>query len=258
MCNPRKIRIRATRELAEAWDQEVRRQVIRRGSAVAEVRVREPLESSVGGPTLVALAAVLDRAEGWWQDDDGVYRHDVTGGYIAFDPGTRELEIVARESAEVSAVGEAVATVRAEFADTVEAEGVGTYYDDGWRGRTREVAERDAQHELDRSLLAAADARRRQARADADRDAGQAVSEQAERDADAGLAAASAARGEELRAQATASLTAVGIEGRNLFHRALAEAYRDAMLAYARARHADNIRCREDGGVLEIEFEMQV
>ena len=84
------------------------------------------------------------------------------------------------------------------------------------------------------------------------------MQEQAQRDADAAFAAASAARGEELRARAEASLTAVGVEGRNLFHHVLAEAYRDAILAYARARRADNIQFSDNGGVLEIEFELQV
>jgi hypothetical protein len=258
MCNPRRIIVRATRELAEAWEQEVRRQVTRRGSAVGEVRVREPLESSVGGPTLAALTAVLSRTEGWREDENGVFIHDLSGGYIAFHPGTRELEIVARETAEVSSVSEVVTTVRAEVSGTVEAEGEGMYYDDGWRGHTRERAEEQAQAKLERSLADAAAQRREQARRDADRDAGEAIREQAEQEADTALTAATAARTEELHARARASFTSVGIEGRNLFHHALAEAYRDAILAYARARRADNIQCSDSGGVLEIEFEMQV
>jgi FtsH ternary system domain X2 len=257
MCNPRRVVVRATRELADAWDQEVRRQATRSGRAVGEARVREPLESSIGGPTLAALTAVLSRTEGW-REENGVFIHDLAGGYIAFDPDSRELEIVARQTAEVSSAAEAVATVRTELSGTVEAEGVGTYYDDGYRGRTRDVAERDAQENLERSLAAAAAARREQARRDAERNAGESVREQAEREADAAFAAASAAREEELRARAQASFTAVGIEGRNLFHQALAEAYRDAILAYARARRADNIQYSDNGGVLEIEFEMQV
>jgi hypothetical protein len=258
MCNPRRIRVRATRELAEAWEQEVRRQVTRSGQTVAEARVREPLGSSVGGPTLTALAAVLSRTDGWDEDAEGVFRHRLAGGAIAFDPATRELEIVARESAEVSSVGEAVATVRAEVADTVAGEGTGTYYDDGWRGITQADAQAAAEQNLNRSLDAAARALRDQARRDADRDAGATLQEEAERQADAAFVSASAARSQELRARAAASLAAVGIEGRTLFHQALAEAYRDAILAYARARHADNIQCTENGGVVEIEFEMQV
>lgn len=258
MCNPRRIRVRATRELAEAWEQEVRRTVTRQGQAIAEARVREPLDSSVGAPTLTALVTVLSQTEGWEQDEEGVFRHELAGGYITFDPDSRVLEIVARASAEVRSVGEAVATVQAELSGTVEGEGVGTYYDDGWRRNTRETAQRDAEHSLERSLAEAARLRRAQVRQDTDREAGGAVQEQAEQEADAAFAAASASRAAELRQRAAASLVAVGIEGRAVFHSALAQAYRDAILAYARARHAENIQCRDGGDVLEIEFEMQV
>ncbi|HET9895623.1 MAG TPA: hypothetical protein VFQ44_11910 [Streptosporangiaceae bacterium] len=258
MCNPRRIRVRGTRQLAEAWDQEVRRQVTRVRDVVAEARVRERLDSSVGAPTLAALAAVLHRTEGWEQDDEGVFRYALTGGYVAFDARSRELEIVARQSAEISAVGEAVTTVRGELADTVRGVGQGTYYDDGYRGITEADARRAAGQALDRSLSDAAATLRAQARADADERAGQGLLVEAERQADAALASASAARADELRRQAAASLTSVGIEGRNVFNLALAEAYRDAILAFARARRASNVQCTESGGVVEIEFEMQV
>jgi hypothetical protein len=258
MCNPRRIRVRGTRQLAEAWEQEVSRQVTRIQGVVAEARLREPLDSSIGAPTLAALAAVLSQTEGWEQDEDGIFRHALTGGYVAFDPSTRELEIVARQSAEVRAVGAATTTVRTELADTVAGEGEGTYYDDGWRRTSRDTARRAAEEALDRSLSQAAARLRDRTRREADRQAGEALLEQAGRDADAALAAASAARADELRRQAAAALTAVGIEGRNLFNLALAQAYRDAILAFARARRASNIHCADSDGVVEIEFEMQI
>lgn len=258
MCNPRRIRVRGTRQLAEAWDQEVRRQVTRVRDVVAEARLRERLDSSIGAPTLAALTNVLSRAEGWEQDEEGVFRHILTGGYIAFDPATRELEIVARQSAEVRAVGEAVTTVRTELTDTVQGRGEGRYYDDGYQGITREDARRAAEQALDRSLSDAAARLRDQARRSADQQAGEALLEQAGAEADGALASASAARADELRRQAAASLTAVGIEGRTVFNQALADAYRDAILAYARARRASNIQCSDSGGVVEIEFEMQI
>ncbi|HUC23602.1 MAG TPA: hypothetical protein VMA73_12915 [Streptosporangiaceae bacterium] len=258
MCNPRRVRVRATRQLAEAWEQEIRRQVTRSGDAVAEARVREPLESSVGGPTLAALASVLDRTAGWEQDANGVYRHALDGGYIAFDPDSRELEIVARQSGQVSAVGEAVTVVHAEITDVVEGEGVGTYYDDGWGGITAEDAQRAAEEDLRQSLSAQVEARRAEARRATDESRGEEVRAQAERRADSAYAAAAAARTEELRRRAAEALVSVGIEGRNLFHQALAEAYRDAILAYARSRRADNLHYSENGGVLEIEFDLQL
>jgi hypothetical protein len=41
---------------------------------------------------------------------------------------------------------------------------------------------------------------------------------------------------------------------RQAFHRLLAVAYRDALLALARARGAQDIHCSDSGEVLEIEF----
>ena len=44
-----------------------------------------------------------------------------------------------------------------------------------------------------------------------------------------------------------------------MFHQALAEAYRDAILAYARSRRATGISwSEEDDGALNIEFELEV
>ncbi|MEU4536132.1 hypothetical protein AB0G15_14830 [Streptosporangium sp. NPDC023825] len=258
MCNPRRVRVRATRELAEAWGQEVRRQVTRSGRTVGEARVREPLASTVGGPTLTALTAVLARTEGWTRGDDGVFRHELDGGLIAFDPGTRELEIVARVSGEVTGVGEASSVVETRVTDTVEAEGVGTYYDDNWGGVTEQDARRAAEQNLERSLAEAAEARRAEARRAAEASAGDEVESRAARRADEAFVSASAAREEELRERAAERLTAVGVEGRTRFHHALAEAYRDAVLAFARARRADNIHHRAENGVLEIEFDLQI
>src|SRR6516165_4739670 len=102
MCNPRRIRVRATRELAEAWAQEVRRQATRAGRATGEARVRESLANSIGGPTLAALGSVLSRLDGWTETPEGTFTRELDGGAITFDPATRELEISATVSAEVS------------------------------------------------------------------------------------------------------------------------------------------------------------
>lgn len=258
MCNPRRIRVRATAELAEAWEQEVRRQATRSGRAAGEARVREPLAESVGGPTLTALTAVLARLDGWVEFPDGTFRHELDGGMITFDPQTRELEIVATVTAEVSVTEEAATTVTAEVSDTVEAEGEGVYYDDGWGGRTEDTARRDAEQNLRESMTEALRTRRRRAEDEADAAAGDEVEREAAQRAATAFAAASAARAAELRREAAQRLMTVGVEGRALFHTALAEAYRDAILAYARSRRASNLRHSEQDGVLDIEFELEI
>lgn len=258
MCNPRRIRVRATQELAEAWEQEVWRQAIRRGRASGEARVREPLAGSVGGPTLAALTAVLSRLDGWEETEDGVFRHDLDGGQISFDPQTRELEIMATVTAEVSVTAEAATVVTAEVADTVEAEGEGVYYDDGWGGITEQDAQRTAEQNLGQSLQEAMQARRDSARQEADAAAGGEVERQAGDRAEAAFTAAAQARAAELRREATERLISVGVQGRALFHEALADAYRDAIVAFARSRRARNLQHSERDGVLDIEFELEV
>ena len=258
MCKPRRVRVRATRELAHAWEQEIRRRITRTAETHGEARIREPLGDTVGIPALAALPAVLDRTPGWEQDEDGVFRHALHGGALAYDPATRELEITARVVTTVTATGEAATVVRAEVNDTIEAEGVGTYYDDNWGGRTEEDAAQDAEEDLERAFDAARRARMDEERRQAEERESGALDEQAAARADRAFSAAAEARAGELRAAAEELLLSVGVEGRNLLHRALAEAYRDALLAYARSRGAERLNVSETDGTLEIEFDLRI
>jgi hypothetical protein len=257
MCNPRHIRVRATTHLAQAWDQEVRRQVTLRGAATGRAGVRESLSASLGIPVLSALDRVLDGLEGW-QPRDGGYRHAVDGGYLHYHPGTGELEIVAEASADVEAQGQAQTTVSGTVEETLEAEGVGRFYDDGWGGLNEDTARRDAEADAQRELDAAAAQRLAAARSQADAEAGGAVQEQANAAARQALAARTAARTAELERQAADQLATVGVQARALFHQALAQAYRDAILAYARSRNAEGVQLSGSDGVLEIQFEMEI
>jgi hypothetical protein len=249
--------VHATRTLANAWEQEVRRQVTRRGTTVGEAGIREELTGSFGTPTLAALVGVLMRADGWEADGEG-FRHALDGGHVTYHPATRELEIVARAESEVEVSAEASTVVAGQLTDTVDADGEGTYYDDEWAGHTRRRAEADAEADAARALDAQAANLAHEARRRAEEDQGASVEAQAARRADAAFAQASADRTEQLRRDAAARLDAVGVQGRAVFHQALADAYRDAILAYARSRRAEGVRCTRDGGVLDIEFEIEL
>jgi hypothetical protein len=256
MCNPRQVRVRAARQLEQAWEEEVRRQVTRSAAVVGEARVREPLQMTIGAPTLAALTSVLDRTPGWEWDGEG-YVHQLDGGYLRYDPVARELTIVARLTDQVEVVGSAGRTVSGTVSEVVEAEGQGTYYDDGYAGRTERTARADAQEAARAALDSAAAERVAQARAAAAAREGAGVEAAAAARADRALAEAGRSREAELAAAARARLDAVGVQGRNLFHAVLAGAYRDAVLAYARSRGASGVRCTETDGVIDIEFEMQ-
>jgi hypothetical protein len=257
MCNPRRIRIRATAQLAEAWDQEVRRQVTLHGAAVGRAAMTESLSASLGIPVLSALDRVLDRLDGWQAHDDG-YRYDVDGGYVYYHADTGDLEIVAEQRADVRAEGEASTMVRGAVEETLEAVGVGTYFDDGWGGHTEDTARRDAQVNADTELNRARAARLARARADAEGGASDAVQAQAQRNAQASLAGVTAATEAELEQLASQQLASVGALARAVFQQALALAYRDAILAYARSRQAEGVRLSSSDGVLDIEFEMEI
>jgi hypothetical protein len=256
MCNPRRVHVTASRQLVEAWEHEVRRVTTRSGDVTAEARTREALDASIGAPTLAMLERVLTEADGWRRDGD-TYTHDLDGGFVTYHADIQELEIVALAAAVVDVEASASQVVRGDLDQTIEAAGTGTYYDDNWRGITeddaRQAAARDAQNHLERQRQELID----QARAAAERTHAAAVEAAAGAQAEEELTRRSAARAEHLRAEAARRLTAVGIQGRNVFHQALALAYRDAILAYARSRGAEGVICSERDGVVEIQFEMQ-
>jgi len=256
MCNPRRVQVRAARRLAEAWDQEVRRQVTLHGQAVGRASVRENLAGTVGRPVLACMDRVLDELDGWQATDDG-YRHDVDGGYVMFRTDTYELEIVAEQTSQVRGEGEAATTVRAAVDDDLEAEGTGRYYDDEWGGFTERRARQAAEAEAQRALDQAAADRIAAARELADAGAGDEVRAAAERQAQEALARAVAAREEQLTSIAADRLAAVGVAGRAVANQALARMTQEAILTYARSRHAEGVRMSSSGGVLSIQFEME-
>jgi hypothetical protein len=256
MCNPRRIHVTAARQLAESWQHEVRRIATLSGEAVGEARVIESLDTLIGASTLAALARLLEDEPGW-ERDGGTFRHRLDGGYLAYHTDTQELEMAARSSETVSATGEATHTVGLRLDELIEARGDGVYYDDDWDGLTLESGSRNAAINAQRNLDDLATRHRHDRQAEAEASHEHRVREQAERDAAERLAARLTKRGAELDSSAAEQLATIGIQGRRIFNQVLAGAYRDAILAYARARGAERISHGEADGVIEIEFELQ-
>lgn len=255
MCNPRRVRVTATRVLAERWEREVERQVTLTGEAAGEARIREPLAAQIGAPTLAALDRALARAEGWERRGE-VFVHDLPDGYVLYHPADRELEIVARLSETVVAEASAAVTVSGGIDEVVERVGVGVHYDDDWGG----VTEQDARNNAERIAATGADAeagrRLAEARGAFDVRAREAAEAAALDRAREVLAEDTARRGGELEQAARRRLTAIGVQGRGLFHVVLAQAYRDAILAYARTHRAEALSWSDEDGVIDIEFEI--
>lgn len=257
MCNPRRVSVTATRELAEAWQREVSRTAALSAQVVGEARVSQRMTDTLGGPALKALEAALGAGDSGWREVEEGYRFDVEGGYAVYRTDDQTLEIVAVREGVVEATGEASTVLAGEVRETLSAEGGAGYYEDGWGGRTEERARAEAEEAARRQLDDAARSRVRDAAKEAEAAADATLKAQAEAAARARLERTAEQRREELARQATSQVEAVGLRCRQAFHTLLARAYRDAILAYARRNGADGIQYQENGDVLEIEFHLQ-
>jgi hypothetical protein len=249
VCNPRRIEVTATQQVAEAWEREVRRAAEVAGTVDAEARVRQPLDASIGGPALAALEQALEAGfPGWVADGDG-WRCDVEGGYVRYTPDDRMLEIVARLSETVVGRAEVVERLSGRVEDTVEATGAGAFH-----GRGEEKARRLARAEAEAAI--ADEVRRRidEAAAEAEAAHDEALRDAATLAAREDLQARASERRAALQAEAAERLEAVGARARQAFHLLLARAYRDALLALARRRGAEDVRVEESDEYVEIEF----
>jgi hypothetical protein len=261
MCNPRRVRVTATRQVREAWEREVRRAATVSLEVGGEARIRQPLDAAVGAPALMAMQLRLARGaeggcDGWAAQPDGAYRHDVEGGYVLYRPAERMLEIVATAAATLTETGVATRTIGGTLEADIEASGEAGYYDDGWGGHTEAAARRAAEQAAARGAEAAA------------REHAQAAADAAEQAADPELTAAAAAEGRrrlearaelhraELEQRAREHLAEVGIRARQAFHRLLALGYRDALEGLARRRGVapGDIDTRETDEYLEIDL----
>lgn len=256
MCNPREITVTATRLIDEAWQHAISRTVTLTGRVTGEARIRERLDASLAAPVVRAFEMGIANDAAWVQIQDA-YRHDVEGGYVIYHLHDRSLEIVATAYGDTSAEGTEEQALAGRLTEELQAAGEGRYYDDGWGGRNemraRTEAEGEAQRKLEEARLARLDQAKREA---ADQVATQ-LDEAARVKAEAELQRRSAALRAELDASARRHLDMVGVRARQVFYRSLGNAYRDAILSYARRNKAEGIQCHEDGDTIEIEFQVE-
>lgn len=256
MCNPRRVTITATRELAEHWERALERQVRLHGEAVGEVRVREQLGDSQAANVLAALGTLLERGRQGWRRDGAAWRHELEGGYLHYQPDQGTLEIVAVATRAVEAEGRAQRRLSGQAQGEISAQGEGGYYDDHYGGRTEEHARADAQAQAEANLARLAQTRRAQAAAEAERAAEPELLAEAQAAGEANLARQREALRAELETEARQRLSAVGLRARQLVNGLLADAYREVILAYAASRGATVVHDHNDDHTLELELRL--
>ncbi|MEV1073923.1 hypothetical protein [Micromonospora parva] len=263
MCNPRRIRVRASRQLAEAWRAEVTRTVEATGTATGEARLVQALGRNLPAPVRQRLIVLL-RANPAWRTVGDALRHDMPGGFIEYRPDTGEVEIVARVTNEFTVEASATRTDAGEAIGTAESEYEVMYYTDGYGGRTRKVAEKEGEQ-------LAGEAAEAQAREEAVRaaQAEQAAAQQrldemsADIDEEARTRALAAIedqrRRRDLEMADAAALLAQTYQQDYLreVNLPLAQAYRDVLVAHAQRVGAAGLTVHEDGHVIDIQFEQR-
>ena len=153
MCNPRRITVTATRDLAEAWQREVSRTVALAEQVGGEARLRQPLADRLGIPARRALEARLAAGAAGWQVVADGYQYDVVGGYVLYRLDEQALEIVATLADVVQVEGRAATVIAGELRETLTASAEQTYYEDGHAARNEAAARAEAALAADRTAL---------------------------------------------------------------------------------------------------------
>lgn len=256
MCNPRRVEVIATRDIAEAWEAEVSRSVSLSAEVTGEARICEPLSSTLASPVMNALENLLENGTEGWQEIEQGYRHDVEGGYVVYNIEATTLEIVAALQDHVKAEASATEIYNGMHRETLTTKQEGKFYDDGWGGRTESVAKAEAEKSAQQALDKQAQSRMQAIRQQAEQQHADTVRAKAEEKTQAELIQKSQQVENVLAEQARENLDTVGLRCRQAFNTLLGVAYRDVIMAYARRNGAEDISCQDNDDVIEIEFFM--
>ncbi len=254
MCKPRRVTITTTRELQEAWSREVSRSVQLSQILQGEARVTQSFADTLAQPVLNGIDLALGKGLPGWSVSGEGYRHEIEGGYVFYHLDRHEVEIVAVADSSVVVTGSASDQLTGQVVETLSVEASGDYYDDGWGGRTEAAGRVDAEKKAEEALARESAKKLKDAADQAATEAAGRLDERAKADAERKMAEEAAARQASLNLQASERLQTVGVRGRQVANRLLAEGYRAAVMAYARTSGADGIQCTDNAESLEIEF----
>lgn len=220
-------------------------------TVVSEARIARAFGDTLGTRTREVFERALV-ADPQWQETDGVHRLPLEGAEVTYRPSSGELTITAHLQSTVTADAEASDVVEGTVQDVARGRGVGRHSGEANR-IARSEAERNAQAMRDRLRRMADGAAREAADAAADR-----VQAEADRHASERLDAARTEAQQTLDEQNRSRLEGLGQAGLHAVNAVLAQAYQEALLAYAREHGATGIRLDDsEDDVVEIEFELE-
>ena len=258
MCNPRKIRVRASRRLAEAWQTEITRTAQVTDTLTGEAHIIQPFGASLAEPVRVRFAELLAADPAWQETGEG-YRYQLPNGYLLYRPETGELEITANVSGEITGEATAVRAATGVAVGAADAEVEERYYG-GQRTRAEMRGRLAAERAADERARAELTASKAQRIAEAQRaleEASDEVVQEARDRARQELTDRRDERQRELDAAAGRQAAQLNDEFLRVVNQALTHAYRDVLLERARHSDAGNLFYEEHDGVIDIQFEIR-
>ena len=262
MCNPRRVMIHLTRAVEEAWQQTVEQTAHLEGEAreLARVSADIALDAEMGDLPLEMLERLLqgefEGFEPWQRDDEGSYHRTLGEVTLQFNPRTRRLTVEAALTETISAEARAAAQASGFTVGEVAVEAVGTYFSDGWGGRTEETARRSATADAQRKLDEAVQALHREQHAAEFATAQAEANAQAQRLAAVELEKSRQQVRQTLRDRLRDTLARAEDSVRYTMNRLVGEAYRQSLLQLVRENGGRVVYQENTGSVIHLELEM--
>jgi hypothetical protein len=264
MCNPRRLEVRLTRAVTQAWEEQIARTARLAETITGEARTSVPLMDSFGEETREAFerAIASDRR---WESIGGGYRINVDGGHAYYYPESGEIEIVISITDCIEVVEERLATLHEDVQRTVEATRQGTYYTDGYAGLHHDRVQADLTTQAERDLDEQARDQEQQLLGEARQRVQERIAAEAARlqqEAEAAAAANLEARRQDFRAaleaEARARLEGVRASVMTHIHRLVGEALVAMARALAASGRAQNlVEHVDERGVVTLQFVME-
>ncbi|MDM8515097.1 hypothetical protein QUF76_02770 [Desulfobacterales bacterium HSG16] len=262
MCNPKKVMIHLTRSIEDAWQRTVEQaasasgEVNEMGRITAEIH----LDEEMGDNALLMLENVLAEGfegfEPWNRNSLGHYQRDLGEVTLIFNPQTGRLTVETQLaeliSTEVSATAEACGFTVGEVA----AEAVGSYYDDGWGGRTENRAAEEATALAEQNLDQAVEALHRQQNPEAFAAAEAQAHARAQEEAQEELAELQACVRDALLERLRVILSNAQDRVYHVMNRAVGEAYRQTLRHLVLENGGRILTDEKTGSVINMELEL--
>jgi FtsH ternary system domain X2 len=262
MCNPRRVMIHLDRCIEEAWRQTVEQAATVTGEVaeLARISAQVPLDAEMGDAALVMLERVLagefEGFEAWERDDAGRYQRDLGEARMIYDAASHQLSIEAQLTDRVTAEARGVAEASGITVGQVAVEAMASYYDDGWGGRSREDALREAEREAESRLREEARRLGREQHGAQLEEARQRASAEARLLAEEELAR----RREEVRAALRTQLQGIMAQAEervaHVMNRAVGEAYRRTLIQLVLNNGGRVLADEQTGSIINLELEL--